>query len=85
MPKSKSKRRRYQAPPRKKPKPSPRWYGVLVLFVMLLGVAIIVLNYMKILPFTGTGIFSNLDTKTWPLFTGLGMIALGFLLATQWR
>ena len=86
MPKSKSKRRRHQPPPRKKPKPSPRWFGVLILLVMLLGVAIIVLNYMKILPFTGTGgFFSNLDTKTWPLFTGLGMIAFGFLLATQWR
>jgi hypothetical protein len=85
MPKSKSKRRRYQPPPRKKPKPSARWYGVLILSVMMLGVAVIVLNYMKILPFTGTAIFSNLETKTWPLFTGLGMIALGFLLATQWR
>ena len=46
MPKSKSKRRRYQPPPRKKPKPSPRWYGALILFVMLLGVAVIVLNYL---------------------------------------
>ena len=85
MPKSKSKRRRYQPPPRKKPKPSPRWYGALILFVMLLGVAVIVLNYLGILPLTGTGLFKNLMTKTWPLFTGLGMIALGFLLATQWR
>jgi hypothetical protein len=84
MPKSKSKRRRYRPPPRKKHKPSPRWFGLLILALMGLGVLIIVLNYVNLLPFTGTGPFSGLGTKNWPLFTGLGMIALGFALATQW-
>jgi len=84
MPKSKSKRRRAQPPPRKKHKASPRWFGLLILGLMGLGVLIIVLNYVNLLPFTGTGAFSGLTTKNWPLFTGLGMIALGFLLATQW-
>ena len=34
MPKSKSKRRRYQPPPHKKRKPSPRWFGWTILGVM---------------------------------------------------
>ena len=85
MPRSKSKRRRYQPPPRKKPKPSPRWFGPLILAVMFVGVAIIVLNYLNLMPFTGTGPFSNLTARNWPLFTGLGLIAAGFMLSTQWR
>lgn len=78
MPKSKSKRRRYQPPPRKKPKPSPKLFGVLILGLMFLGVAVIVLNYLSLMPFTSSA-------ANWPLFAGLGFIALGFLLATQWR
>jgi hypothetical protein len=85
MPKSKSRRRRYQAPPQKKRKPSPPWFGVMILTLMGLGVLIIVLNYVNLMPFTGTGAFSNLATKNWPLFGGLGLIAAGFMLATQWR
>ncbi len=84
MPKSKSKRRRYRPPPRKKRKPSPKWFGPVILGVMGLGVLMIVLNYVNLMPFTGTGSFSSLTTKNWPLFAGLGMIAAGFLLATQW-
>ena len=79
MPKSKSKRSRYQPPPRKKSKTSPRWYGVLILGLMFLGVMVIVLNYLKLMLFTGG------QTANWPLFAGLGLIAMGFLLATQWR
>jgi hypothetical protein len=83
MPKSKSKRRR-QPPPRKKHRPSPRWFGGLILGLMGLGVLIIVLNYVNLLPFTGTGPLAGLTTKNWPLFAGLSLIAVGFLLATQW-
>ena len=79
MPKSKSKRRRYQPPPRKKPKPSPRWFGASILAVMFAGVIAIVLNYLGVMPGTN-GTASNL----W-LFVGLGLIAVGFLTATQWR
>jgi cell division protein CrgA len=79
MPKSKSKRRRYQAPPRKKPKPSPKWYGATLLGLMLAGVALIVLNYVMLLP----GADARGDYRY--LFGGLGLIALGFLGATQWR
>jgi hypothetical protein len=79
MPKSKSKRRSYQPPPKKKPKPSPRWFGIAILGSMFAGVIVIVLNYLGLMPGTG-GEASNL----W-LFSGLGLIALGFLASTQWR
>jgi hypothetical protein len=79
MPKSKSKRRTYQPPPKKKPKPSPRWLGIAVLGVLVAGVAVIVLNYLgieQLLPGAPRNLY---------LWGGLGAIALGFGLATQWR
>ena len=79
MPKSKSKRRRYHPPPRKKPRPSPRWYGWIVLGFMFAGVAMIVLNYLELLPGT------DLGAQNGYLFGGLALIAVGFLAATQWR
>jgi hypothetical protein len=81
MPKSRSRqrarRRAYAAPPpKKRPKASPRWYGFLVLGLMLVGVAMIVLNYMGVMPG---------DTRQLWLWLGLGFIAAGFVAATQWR
>ncbi len=81
MPRSKSRqrgnRRPYAAPPpRKKPKSSPSWYGFLVLGLMVVGVAMIVLNYMGLIP-GGTA-------PVW-LWVGLAFIAAGFVAATQWR
>jgi hypothetical protein len=79
MPKSKSKRSRYQPPPKKKPKPSPPWFGVTILVILLAGVGVIVLNYLgieEILPGAPRNLY---------LWGGLGAIALGFGLATQWR
>jgi len=58
-------------------KPSPRWYGFLVLGVILLGVLIIVLNYADFLLPGGT-------QQHW-LWIGLGTIGLGFIAATRWR
>ncbi|HZD17185.1 MAG TPA: cell division protein CrgA [Actinomycetota bacterium] len=81
MPKSRGRQKRsprpYAAPPpKKRPKESPSWYGFLVLGLMGLGVAIIVLNYMSVMP-GGT-------QQHW-LWIGLGIIAAGFGAATQWR
>ena len=81
MPKSKSRqhdrRRSYAAPPpKKRPKSSPRWYGFFVLGLMLIGVTMIILNYMGIMPG---------DTRQLWLWLGLGFIAAGFIAATQWR
>lgn len=81
MPESKSRpkqnRRSYvPPPPKKKRKKSPHWYGFLVIGIMVAGVAVIVLNYMGLMP--------GNTSSSW-LWTGLGGIALGFVAATQWR
>ena len=78
MPKSK-KRNRYQPPPKKKHKPSPKWFGATILFFFGAGVLLIVLNYLSLVPFT------DLDPSNWFLFGGLGGIAIGFMLSTQWH
>jgi hypothetical protein len=76
----KQRRRPYvPAPQKKKRKPSPRWFGVLILGLMGVGVALIVLNYMGLLPGT------QLGARNLYLWLGLGLIALGFGGATQWR
>jgi hypothetical protein len=76
VPKSKSKRSRYQPPPKPRPKPSPRWLGPTILAILLLGVVVIVLNYLGLVPG---------GTRNMYLWVGLGLIALGFGAATQWR
>jgi len=81
MPRSRQRQKRSSRPyapppPKKRPKASPRWYGFLVLGLMLVGVAVIVLNYMNLVP-GGT-------QQHW-LWIGLGVIAAGFVAATQWR
>ena len=43
---------------------------------LLLGVAIIVVNYLDVLPG---------GTTNWYLLVGLGLITAGFLTATQYR
>jgi hypothetical protein len=79
MPRSKAKRRRYQPPPRKKPKASPRWYGWTILGLMFAGVGAIVVNYLGLMPGTGG------TASTGWLLGGLAMIGVGFLGATRWR
>jgi Cell division protein CrgA len=79
MPRSKAKGRRYQPPRRKKAKTSPRWFGATILGLMFLGVIVIVLNYLGLVPGT------HKQATNLYLFVGLGLIATGFLAATQWR
>jgi cell division protein CrgA len=76
MPRSKSKRSRYTPPPPKNAPPSPKWVPVLMFTFFGLGVAVIVLNYLNLLPG---------EAKNSYLFLGLGLITAGFLLATQYR
>jgi hypothetical protein len=81
MPKSKSRqkstRRSYvPAPQQKKRRSSPSWYGFFVIGLMVIGVAVIVLNYMGLMPG---------GTRQFWLWTGLGSIAGGFAAATRWR
>lgn len=63
-----------QQPQPKRRRASPRWYGVLVLGVMALGVGLIVWNY-----------FRGAAAENLFLWVGLALIGTGFGLATQWR
>ena len=56
--------------------PSPRWYIVLMISLMSIGVLLIVLNYIKILPGS---------VSKWYLWSGLGLIGVGFLMTTDYR
>jgi hypothetical protein len=81
MPRSRQRQKRTSRPyapppPKKRPKASPRWYGFLVLGLILVGVALIILNYMDLIPG---------GTRSLWLWTGLGFIAVGFGAATRWR
>jgi hypothetical protein len=76
MPKSKSKRVRRQPPPKPKPKQSPPWVGALFFTLIGAGVIIIITNYLGVLP-GGTN-----NTFLW---IGLGLIAISFMVATQWH
>ena len=60
---------------RPKPKASPGWYPYLMIGLMLVGVTIIVLNYMNL-------IFSTGPQNLW---IGLGFILAGFMASTRYR
>jgi Cell division protein CrgA len=67
---------RYTPPVPRAKKVSPRWVPVLMLVFLISGVIVVVINYLGVLP----GGASN-----WYLVLGLGLIAAGFITATQYR
>ena len=67
---------RYTPPVPKEVKVSPRWVPALMAILLVLGAAVILLNYVNVLP----GSVTN-----WYLLAGLGLITAGFITATQWR
>jgi Cell division protein CrgA len=76
VPQSKSKRSRYTPPPPKKAPPSPLWVPVVMATLLVTGLAVIVANYLELLPG---------DTSNRYLMLGLLLIVAGFLLATTYR
>ena len=56
--------------------PSPRWYTVLMSALMIVGVLLIVLNYLTLLPGS---------VSRWYLWGGLGLIGAGFLMTTNYN
>ena len=56
--------------------PSPRWYTVLMSTLMIVGVLLIVLNYLTLLPGS---------VSKWYLWSGLGLIGAGFLMTTNYN
>jgi hypothetical protein len=78
MPKSRSKRRRYQPPPRPRPKPSPPWVGPTIVISLIVGLVYILLFYMSLLP-------SLLDDRgNLNLAIGFAPLIFALLLATRW-
>lgn len=71
---------RYTAPiPAAKKGPSPRWVPVLMFALWGVGLAMILLNYMGLLPGSADG------GNGWYLMGGLGLILAGIVTATQYR
>lgn len=75
MPKSKSKRSRYQPPKPQKPPPSPRWVPILGLTLGALGILLILVNYF--VPGLPGG---NLN-----LIFGFVLMAAGLVTLSRWR
>jgi hypothetical protein len=69
---------RYTRPIPKSVRRSPPWYGALVLILLIVGVAIIVVNYLAHIPGVAHG-------SPWGLVAGLVLIFVGFLMATRYR
>jgi hypothetical protein len=67
---------RYTPPIPRSVKVSPKWMGILILALLLLGALTIVLNYFDVLPASPTD---------WYLLVGIVMIAAGFIVATRYR
>jgi hypothetical protein len=67
---------RYTPPIPREVKVSPRWVPIVMGALLLIGSAIIILNYIELLP----GAASNAY-----LLVGLALITAGFITATQWH
>ena len=60
-------------------RPTPRWYVVVMLGLMVLGLAWIVVFYLSqtVYPVPGWG--------NWNLVAGFGLVLVGFAMTTRWR
>ena len=76
MPQSKSKRSRYTPPPTKKAPASPLWYGVAITTLLVLGLLVVVTNYIGLLPG---------EAENRYLILGLVLISSGFMMATGYH
>jgi hypothetical protein len=68
--------RRYTAPIPRSKRQSPPWFGWLLGVLALVGVALVVLNYLGLLPG---------GTNGWYLLAGVVFLASAFVAATFWR
>jgi hypothetical protein len=70
---------RYTPPIPKSYRHSPAWLPVLMLTLLILGMVVIISNYLP-----GAGILPG-DSNNWYLILGLGLITTGFITATKWH
>ena len=78
MPKSRSKRRRYQPPPRPRPKPSAPWVAPTIVICLVVGLVYIVLFQAGALPSFLTRL------NNYNLAIGFVPLIFGLVLATRW-
>jgi len=76
VPVSKAKRSRYTPPPPKKAAPSPLWVPVVMATLLVVGLVVVLTNYLGMLPG---------EQENRYLLLGLGLITSGFVLATTYR
>ncbi|MGD0321971.1 MAG: cell division protein CrgA [Acidimicrobiales bacterium] len=67
---------RYTPPIPRSRKVSPKWMGLLILALLVVGALVIVLNYFNVLPG---------GPSDWYLLAGIVLIAGGFVTATRYR
>jgi len=77
VPQSKSKRSRYTPPPPKNLEPSKLWVPVAMATLLVVGLLVIVLNYLNVLP--------GDQTENRYLLLGIALISGGFVVATNYR
>lgn len=70
---------RYTPPIPKEYRHSPTWVPVLMLTFLILGMVVIISNYLP-----GAGFLPG-DSNNWYLLLGLGLITAGFITATKYR
>jgi hypothetical protein len=70
---------RYTPPIPKEFKRSPTWVPVLMLTFLILGMIIIIMNYLP-----GALVLPG-DSNNWYLLLGLGLITMGFITATKYH
>lgn len=69
-------RGRYTAPRPPGDEHSPRWYGWLLIDLLIFGLLVITLNYLQVLPGS---------VSPWYLVVGLASMFSAFFLATRYR
>lgn len=67
---------RYTPPVPRTIRRSPRWFGPAILLTIVVGVLMIILNYITVLPGS---------VSVWYLIAGLLVIFAGFLMATRYH
>ncbi|WP_020575029.1 cell division protein CrgA [Actinopolymorpha alba] len=85
MPESRNRKKQAYTPPSEKATPAKklsggRWVAPVMLVCFLVGLAWIVTFYLA-----GSEIPGMRDLQNWNILIGMGLIAIGFVVSTQWR
>ncbi|HEY8300950.1 MAG TPA: cell division protein CrgA [Jatrophihabitans sp.] len=62
--------------------PSPSWYPITMVVVMVLGLAYLVVYYLTN---SGQGVPIMQDLGAWNFAVGFGVMMLGLIMAVRWR